>query len=83
MLKSSKKYLEGGVMAFITGHACQTKISNSKIWNFNESRTMFLPFLPECSWTLHKFWKFYLIMVWIKYGVRILRTNFPNLGQTQ
>ena len=52
-----KIHLEGGAMAFITGHACQTKMSNSKILDLNETRTMFLhrpslqtvPFSPRNS----------------------------------
>jgi hypothetical protein len=72
-----KCYLQGSVMAFIAGHACQTKMSRTMFLHCPSSSIV--PFLPESSWTLYKFWKLYHIMVMIKYGISILRTRIVTV----
>jgi hypothetical protein len=42
-----KFHLEGGVMAFHTGHACQTKMSRTMFLHCPSLSTV--PFLPESS----------------------------------
>ena len=53
-----KCQLEGGVMAFHTGHACQTKMSRTIFLHCPSLSTM--PFLPESS---YKFWKLHYTMM--------------------